>query len=565
MRIGLRIDVDTFRGTRLGVPNICRPLEKHCRNDSISTFLVLLVFVSLLFLVGLEKRHLWDADEPRVAGISAEMARTKDLVVPRLNGRPFIEKPPLYFWAASTAFRLFGENTYVARLISALSATFCVVIIFLLALSMNFSTRGAFMSGFVLATSAGFWSLGRTCLIDMTLCLFITAAMASFYQVVRSARGRVLWYIIFVFSMGCAVLTKGLIGLAIPVSAIVVWLILEKEFSWRRWFALLTCIILCCIPYLVWLWLLYIDMGKDAVYETFWINNFRRFIGKYPQHLAPFYYYLTKFPAKFLPWTFFLPLAGFLVIRQARKRDKTNPSIFILIWFAVPFVMLSVAAAKRGLYLLPIYPAASLAVGYTVDMVLSDKDKQTAWFDIPSSILAGIAVITPLVFLGFCFYFHQPFIIQALFSIPGTILGLWAYHLLTKKDMNRFFQMLVPAFLLIFLSFDMAILPSFNPKESFEPLFKYANDLRSEGAQLGILLPTECLDGAAAFYLGECIPRFENLEAAQEFLNSGKEKMVITREENIEKDQDICIINSFNIDNKNVIIFAAKTFAKDKQ
>ena len=564
MKFDLRVDLDTFRGTWLRVSKVCRLMEKNCRNDSILTFLVLLVFAGLLFLVGLEKRHLWDTDEPRVAGISAEMARTKDLVVPRLNGRPFIEKPPLYFWAASTAFRLFGENTYVARLISALSAILCVVIIFLLALSMNFSTRGAFMSGFVLATSAGFWSIGRTCLIDMTLCLFITAAMASFYQVVRSEQGRIFWYIIFVFSMGCAVLTKGLVGLAIPVSAIVVWLILEKDFSLRRWFALLSCIILCSIPYLVWLWLLNIDMGKDAVYETFWVNNFGRFTGNYPQHLAPFYYYLTKFPAKFLPWTFFLPLAGFLVVRQARKRDKTNPSIFILTWFVVTFILLSVAAAKRGLYLLPIYPSASLAVGYTMDIVLSNKEKPTVWFNIPSSILAGIAVITPLVFLGICFYFHQPFVTLALVSIPGIILGLWAYHLLMKKNMIRFFQMLVPAFLLIFLSFDMAIQPIFNPKESFEPLFKYANDLRSEGAQLGILLPTECLDGAAVFYLGECIPRFNSLKEAQEFLNSGENKMVITREENIEKNNNIHIINSFNIDNKNVVIFTAKTFAKDQ-
>ncbi len=565
MKFGLRVDVDTFRGTRLGVPNICRLMERYHRNDSILTFLVLLVFASLLFLVGLEKRHLWDADEPRVAGIAAEMARSGDLIVPRLNGRPFLEKPPLYFWAASTAFRLFGENTYVARLISALSAICCVVIVFFLARSMNFSSKGAFMSGFVLATSVGYWGLGRTCLIDMTLCLFITAAMASFYQVVRSTQGRAFWYMIFVFSLGCSVLTKGLVGLAIPVSAIVIWLILEKDFSWRRWFALLTCIILCSTPYLVWLWLLYVDMGKYAVYETFWVNNFGRFTGKYPQHLAPFYYYLTKFPAKFLPWTFFLPLAGFLVIRQARKREKTNPSIFIITWFVVPFILLSVAAAKRGLYLLPIYPATALAVGYAVDMVLSNKEKMTAWFNIPSSILAGIAVITPLVFLGICFYFHQPFVILALVSIPGTVLGLWAYHLLTKKDLNRFFQILVPAFLVIFLSFDMAIVPVFNQKESFEPLFEYADKLKSEGAQLCLLLPTESLEGAASFYFGECIPRFNSLDAAHEFLNSGENKMVITREENIEKDHDIYIINSFNIGSNTVVVFTDKTFAKEEQ
>jgi 4-amino-4-deoxy-L-arabinose transferase-like glycosyltransferase len=521
-------------------------------------FIALLVFACLLFLAGLGRRHLWDADEPRVAGIAAEMARSGDLVVPRLNGRPFLEKPPLYFWAASTAFRLFGENTYVARLISALAAICCVVIVFFLARSMNFSTKGSFISGFALATSAGYWGLGRTCLIDMTLCLFITAAMASFYQVIRSARGRIFWYISFVFSLGCAVLTKGLVGLAIPVSALVIWLILERDFSWRRWFILLAGIILCCIPFSIWIWLLYNDLGGQAVYEAVWVNNIGRFTGGYPQHMAPFYYYLTKFPIQFIPWTFFLPLAGLLIIREARKRDKTNPSLFILTWLVVPFILLSISAAKRRLYLLPIYPAAALAVGYAVDMVLSKKEKLTVWFGIPAWILAGIAVLVPLGFLGMCIYLRQPFVILALVSIPGIVLGLWAYRLLTRKNFNSFFQILVPAFLVIFLSFDMAITPVFNQNESFEPLFKYANKLKSEGAQLCLLLPAESIEGAAVLYLGGCIPRFNDIKKLEESLNPGEKITVITRVENIDNVPDIHIIKSFNIDDNTLVIFTTE-------
>ena len=522
------------------------------------TFIALLVFACLLFLVGLGRRHLWNPDEPRVAGIAAEMARSGDLVFQRLNGQPFLEQPPLYFWAASTAFRLFGENTYAARLISALSAIGGVVIVFLLARSMHFSIRGAFISGFVLATSAEYWSLGRRCLIDMTLCLFITAAMASFYQVVCSVRGRTFWYICFVFSLGCAVLTKGIVGLAVPLSALVIWLVLKRDFSWRQWFILLAGIILCCVPVSIWIWLLYNDLGKEAVYQAIWVNNFGRFTGGYPQHVEPFYYHLTKFPAQFIPWTFFLPLAGFLLIRETRYHNSNNPSLFILTWFIVPFILLSISAAKRSLYLLPIYPAAALAVGYAVDMVVCSKEKLTVWFEIPASILAGIAAIAPLVFLGMCIYLHQPFVILALVSIPGIVLGLWAYHLLTKKDFNSFFQMLIPAFLVIFLTFDVSIAPIFNQKNSYELLFQYSRKLRSEGAELCLLRPTERLDGAAVFYLGGRIPRFNNVEAVQELMNRSEKTVVITDNENFNNIPHMRIVKSFNIDDHTLVIFTTE-------
>lgn len=522
------------------------------------TFIALLVFACLLFLAGLGRRHLWNPDEPRVAGIAAEMARSGDLVFQRLNGQPFLEQPPLYFWAASTAFRLFGENTYAARLISALSAIGGVVIVFLLARSMHFSIRGAFISGFVLATSAEYWSLGRRCLIDMTLCLFITAAMASFYQVVCSVRGRTFWYICFVFSLGCAVLTKGIVGLAVPLSALVIWLVLKRDFSWRQWFILLAGIILCCVPVSIWIWLLYNDLGKEAVYQAIWVNNFGRFTGGYPQHVEPFYYHLTKFPAQFIPWTFFLPLAGFLLIRETRYHNSNNPSLFILTWFIVPFILLSISAAKRSLYLLPIYPAAALAVGYAVDMVVCSKEKLTVWFEIPASIVAGIAAIAPLVFLGMCIYLHQPFVILALVSIPGIVLGLWAYHLLTKKDFNSFFQMLIPAFLVIFLTFDVSIAPIFNQKNSYEPLFQYSRKLRSEGAELCLLRPTERLDGAAVFYLGGRIPRFNNVEAVQELMNRSEKTVVITDNENFNNIPHMRIVKSFNIDDHTLVIFTTE-------
>ena len=90
-------------------------------------YITLALFAGFLFLFGLGNHHLKGSDENRVAGIATGMSISGDLVVPRLNGEPFLEKPPLYFWIASACFNLFrisslgfSESMYEEEILRAL-------------------------------------------------------------------------------------------------------------------------------------------------------------------------------------------------------------------------------------------------------------------------------------------------------------------------------------------------------------------------------------------------------------------------------------------------------------
>lgn len=526
-------------------------------------FLVVLAFALLLFLTGLGRRHLWNADEPRVAGVAAHMANSGDFVVPRLNGVPFLEQPPLYSWISSTAFELFGQNNFSARLPSAITAVGGVLIVFFLTRKMGFSVAAALLSSLILATSAEYWSLGRRCLIDMTLTFCITATMACFYLTTISKKHSILWGIGFVVSLALGILAKGLVGLAIPACAIVCWLLLERNFSLRPWIVFFAGSLLCFIPTALWISMLCNVLGTSVAYDAMIANNFGRFTGSYPQHVEPFYYYIINFPEQFMPWTLFLPLASIMLYKKRQISKKQNPLLFLLCWLIVPFILLSVAAGKRGLYLLPLYPAAAILVGYAISTVLEKKEDCTNWFTIPASILAVTAVIVPIAFTGLSIYNKQSIIIWPLVLAPGLFLGVWGYLKFSKKQFVNFFKILSATLLVLYVTLDCLINPFYNQENSSEPLFKYCKQLQSEGAAFSLVSPKERLSGAAVFYLGHQIPSF-SIEASDEiykFLNSGEKTYIITVDENAQSLKDLEILNRFKISHDTLVVAKRKTSA----
>src|SRR5436190_1585997 len=59
---------------------------------------LLFALVTALLVLRLGEPPLVGPDEPRYARVAVEMHRRGEAVVPTLQGRPWLEKPPLYYW-----------------------------------------------------------------------------------------------------------------------------------------------------------------------------------------------------------------------------------------------------------------------------------------------------------------------------------------------------------------------------------------------------------------------------------------------------------------------------------
>ncbi len=101
--------------------------------------------------------------------------------------------------------------------------------------------------------------------------------------------------------------------------------------------------------------------GKGFFFRQIVEENLRTATGEYGHH-QPFYYFIQVFFLNMIPWSFrFLFTALFLY----RQRDHLTERglLYPLIWFVTVFVFFSVSVGKRGIYILPLYPAAALLFG----------------------------------------------------------------------------------------------------------------------------------------------------------------------------------------------------------
>src|SRR5262249_5279350 len=129
-----------------------------------------------LFFVGQGAIGFIGPDEPRYADVARGMLESGDYITPHLFGKPWFEKPPLYYWLAAASFRL-GINELDARLPSALAGLGFLSLWFMFSRGL-FRTRAAALSVVLLAGTVGWIGFAHAAVMDMLFTALLDAALA---------------------------------------------------------------------------------------------------------------------------------------------------------------------------------------------------------------------------------------------------------------------------------------------------------------------------------------------------------------------------------------------------
>jgi len=375
-------------------------MTNRTRTDS----LLLAGFCAFLFFYGLGQFGLIGADEPRYAQVAREMLERRDWITPVLGGRPWLEKPPLYYWQAMLAYRIFGVSDWAGRLPAALDASFLVLAVyfFLRRFRLGFEVDGALIA----ASSAGIIGYARAASMDMALAAAFTIAMLGWWAWRES--GKKIYLAVFYGFLALGMLAKGPVAPFLAAAVIILYAITVRELRLVLKTLWLPGIFLFCAIALPWYFA--VQMRNPGFYREFIVeHNLGRFSMNLYHHTEPFWYYLPVTALGLVPWTVFV-IAAFVQSVRSWWGRRTAAGVaeadlefqlctFACCWLIVPVAFFSISQSKLPGYILPALPAGALLSAEYLRRHLkqSEAGSVAKWLAVPHALLAASPIVPALL------------------------------------------------------------------------------------------------------------------------------------------------------------------------
>jgi 4-amino-4-deoxy-L-arabinose transferase-like glycosyltransferase len=329
-----------------------------------------------LFGIDLGTLPLRDWDEGTVAQVSREIWRSPPgsltWLHPILGGVPYLNKPPLVHWLIALAYRVGGVNEAMTRLPGAILSAASVPLLYAIARELFPQRRGAIFAAAIYLTLLPVVRHGRLAMLDgAALCFFCVLVWCA----LRSRRD--LRYSLGIgIGFGLLCLTKGL--LAILLGAIVILFLAWDTPRLLTSVYLGLGVLVGSFPALAWYAAQWQHYGATFTETHLIQQSAQRVWTSVEANGGPPWYYLLELLKYPWPWLLFW-VSSWEFVWQNRNLSASK---LILVWTGFYLAAISVMGTKLPWYVLPIYPAFALAVGWRLGTVWQDTD----WTGMPRDV-----------------------------------------------------------------------------------------------------------------------------------------------------------------------------------
>ena len=515
---------------------------------------VVLLAGAVLLLSGLGQIDASAPDEPRYLQVAEELRSMRHgpegLVLLHLNDEVYTQKPPLYYWMAAAFGAPFGKVTETsARLPSALAGLLCLWLTMRLG-NRLFGSPVGILGAVLLLSVFEFGHLARRVQLDVMLAAFELLALVGFWWLDRGLKSRTLALFTLHGAMSLAILTKGPVGFLIPALTIVAYLgwegrlrQLPAAFPWWG-------LVLSIVPGVAWISaataLAPAGYADDAVTTNL--------IGRFFQgtsHERPFYYFFYQFPLDFLPWTLLWPIVWIVGRNQVFGKAEAAPETrrawrFLLAGVAVSFVFFSISSGKRGLYMVPVFPAMALLCADATLRFLAGRAALPRGFAIGGAVIAAlvalVGTVAMLAGLGWMPALPEniadalgdaqaPYLVAFASACLGILSGVVVAWVLLARNRARLLPRLavpVVAILAFELSIFTLLYRALDPVTSTRAVAEAAARITEPEERVG-LLGDRAMVGGLRYYGDRRIAALKTQESVEDFFAEGGRAIVLKR------------------------------------
>jgi 4-amino-4-deoxy-L-arabinose transferase-like glycosyltransferase len=475
-------------------------------------WLLLTGFCGFLFFFGLASFGLIGADEPRYAQVAREMLARHDWITPTLGGKPWLEKPPLYYWQAMLAYSIFGVSDWSARLPAAVDAMLMVIAIylFLKRFRLGFQLDGALMT----ASAAGVIGFARAASTDMPLAAMFTIALLAWYAWYESESRRYL--AIFYSFLALGMLAKGPVAPLLGAVIVVIFAAAKGDFRLISRTLWIPGMLLFCV--IAFPWYIAVQIKNPEFLRVFiFEHNLARFGTNLYHHPEPFWYFVPVTLIGLIPWTVFATASWTETLRvwwserQRMLASEDALNAFLVIWLIVPVVFFSLSKSKLPGYIVPALPAGTLLLAEYVRRRVTDGESPGIVLIVLHSIVAA-APIVPAMMVQYLILQHRlPWGKAAAISFTfAAVLAIGiAITLRTKLGFAGLrFITLVPIVLAVAAVLRLGT-PALDSMLSVRPLASEISHLENKPLPVAVSGVSRQTEYGLAFYRNQVIDRYE--------------------------------------------------------
>ena len=322
--------------------------------------LLLLGAIALALFTKLEYPAQGRISEERCLHVVRVMLKTGNFLVPQLQGKPRLQKPPLFYWAGAAVAARTGDavGPWSVRAVSASAALGLAALVFAWGRALRGPGFGL-LSAALLAAMLQFLSSGRRGDAEMLLAFFATAALFAFDRL--DARRRRALLPVFALVAGLAILTKATAVVFAVTLPVLVYLWLRRELRVLRDPGVIASCAGALALGLSWYVaiLIFVPGALETLVHALVLPMGGKGTRGDSTHFRAPWWYLSVLPVRAAPASLALPFVLWQLWRTRVYRDDPRMR-FAALCLLVPFAAFSLLPQKQKHYTLVMLPGLAL-------------------------------------------------------------------------------------------------------------------------------------------------------------------------------------------------------------